>query len=832
MSSLLRTIYGILTPFVATLARAWGQAPGVRQGIHRLATVATVCVAIAALLAATSASAADSHAPSAAVPESVRVFLENNCLDCHEGEHAEANFDVTALSDEVNADNLQRWVRSFDRVHAGEMPPADAEPPAADDRQAFLRDSAAWLKAFQNEQTARIGRVQARRLTNLQLERSLHAVLGVDIPLAKQLPDEPRSGGFTTVADGQSMSHFQLEQHLQIVDTALDEAFRRATGADAQDDERRELSARKVARQNPRRRCREPEMIGEDAVVWSSNLTFYGRLPATTAKHDGWYRFKIRASALKKPDDHGVWCSVRTGRCVSSAPLYGWVGSFCAQNEPQEWTFEAWLERGEMIEVRPGDNTLKKARFAGGQAGAGEGGPQDVPGIAIHSVDMQRIHHGPDNQGIRELLFAELTLRPARKREPAVLNSDAPKADAARLLHRFAERAFRRDVDPQEITHYVSATQQAIADGQPLLDAVRDGYRALLCSPNFLYFHEAPGRLDHHAVATRLSYFLTGAPPDDTLRRLAAEKRLHDPDVLIQQVDRLLEDHDEQFIRDFANQWLDLSEINFTEPDRKLYREFDVVVQQSMVSETETFLTDLLRRDAPTARLIDSEYTFLNNRLARFYDIDGVQGDAIQKVTLDESTRRGGVLTQGAILKVTANGTTTSPVIRGVWISERLLGESIPPPPESVPAIEPDVRGANTIRELLEKHRSDTSCASCHVKIDPPGFALENFDPAGSWRTHYFRRGNKQGAKIDPSYQWPDGASFADITEFRQRVLADPEKIAANVAEKMVVYGTGGEVSFADREAIEAMVRSTRKSDYGFRSILNAVVTSDLFLTK
>ncbi len=829
MSSLLQKLR---IPFVASLARAWGQAADVQQGIHHLATVATMRVTIVALLAATTARAADTPSASAAVPETVRGFLEQNCLDCHEGSGGEANFDVTALTDTINADNLQRWVRTFDRVHDGEMPPADAEPPAAADRQAFLRDSAAWLKAFQKEQTARSGRVQARRLTNLQLERSLHSLLGVDIPLAKQLPDEPRTGGFTTVADGQSMSHFQLEQHLQIVDTALDEAFRRATDSAARDDEHRELSAKNVARQNPRRRCREPEMIGDDAVVWSSNLTFYGRLPATTAKQDGWYRFKIRASAVKKPEDHGVWCTVRTGRCVSSAPLYGWVGAFCAEDEPQEWTFDAWLERDEMIEVRPGDATLKMARFAGGQAGTGEGGPQDVPGVAIHSVDMQRIHRGPDNDGIRKLLFADLTVSPATKRDLAVLHSDAPQADAVRLLHRFAERAFRRAVDPQEIAHYVAATTVAIADGQPLLQAIRGGYRALLCSPNFLYFNEAPGRLDDAAIATRLSYFLTGAPPDETLRQLAAEQRLHDPQVLVQQVDRLLEDHDERFIQDLANQWLDLSEINFTEPDRKLYRQFDVVVQQSMLTETETFLTDMLRRDAPTGLLIDSEHTFLNNRLARFYGIDDVQGDTVQRVWLDESSHRGGVLTQGAILKVTANGTTTSPVIRGVWISERLLGQPIPPPPESVPAIEPDVRGANTIRELLEKHRSDASCASCHIKIDPPGFALENYDPAGSWRTHYFQAGKKQGAKIDPSYQWPDGSSFDDITEFRQRVLAKPERIAANVAEKLVVYGTGGEVSFADREAIDAIVQATRESEFGFRSILKAVVTSELFLTK
>jgi hypothetical protein len=234
--------------------------------------------------------------------------------------------------------------------------------------------------------------------------------------------------------------------------------------------------------------------------------------------------------------------------------------------------------------------------------------------------------------------------------------------------------------------------------------------------------------------------------------------------------------------------------------------------------------------------LIASDFTYLNSRLARFYDIDGVEGDELRRFTLRPEHRRGGVLTQGAILKVTANGSNTSPIVRGVWVSERLLGQEIPPPPANVPAVEPDIRGATTIREMLAKHRSQESCASCHVKIDPPGFALENYDPAGRWRDRYIQvssgKRRDRGPMIDASYTMPDGQAFENVDQFRSLVTAEPRTLARNVAEKLLVYGTGAPVSFADRAAVEQIVDQAAQSGYGFRSIVQAVATSPVFLSK
>ena len=803
----------------------------------------TLC-AIAASSIAISAAVADEPGSR---PAPILSFLQNHCVACHDGPEADAGLDLKSLSAPTDGSSeLKRWVRIIDRVHDGEMPPKDTEPLPAPQRAAFVKSASDWLTAQQLEQWQKAGRVRGRRLTRLQTERTLHDLLGIDIPLADQLPEEPRTDGFTTVSDGQPMSHFQIQAHLNVVDAALDEAFRRATGP--QDEWSKTLSAQELSRLNPKRRCREPELIDGKAVTWSSGLIFYGRLPATTARQSGWYRFKVKASALKLPDGHGVWCTVRTGPCVASAPLLGWAGAFEATAEPREWTFETWLPAGEMLEIRPGDETLKKARFQGGQVGTGEGGPQDVPGIAVHEVTMERIHRGPGNWGVRKVLFGDLEVKrgqPAKKIAPGKWSkpvpgeviSQSPQKDLAELIHSFASMAFRRPTSAADVEPYL-ALANAVLDGNgSLQDALRSGYRAILCSPRFLYFQESPGKLDDYAIASRLSYFLWNSMPDAELRKLAETGKLNEKWMLKKQVERMLADRrGQEFVKDFAAEWLDLGLIDFTQPDRRMFRDFDQIVQQSMLDETHAFLQQMLDNNQSVRRLVQADETYLNSRLARYYRIDGVDGDELRPVSLDpDSHRGGGVLTQGAILKVTANGTNTSPVIRGIWVSERLLGLDIPAPPTNVPAIEPDIRGAKTIREMLAKHRSDASCAGCHVKIDPPGFALENFDAGGRWRDRYVAGNGRnvvRGPTIDASYDLPDGRHFKDAGEFQQLVAATPQTLAASVASKLITYGTGAPITFADRRDVEQIVAETSESDFGFRSLITNVATSQVFLTK
>lgn len=784
------------------------------------------CLLLVLLLPATAA-----HAEP---PEAMTAFLNRNCSDCHGNGNSEGGFAFSELPAGFSeAADFSRWIRVFDRVASGEMPPPEHQPPAASAQAAFLQQTKNWLQEHQQQLWNEQGRVHGRRLTNLQLERTLHDLLGIDIPLAAQMPEEPRNSLFTSDADSQPMSHFQLQQHLQIVDTALQEAFRRALTTEQS--VVRDLGPEQIVRQNPIRRTREPELLDGLAVTWSSRLIFYGRLPCTTAPEDGWYRFRIRAKALQPPATGGVWCTVNSGRCVSSAPLLNWLGAFEAREEFRDWTFTGWLTKGDMLEVRPGDDTLKMGRFSGGQVGAGEGGPQNLPGIAIEHLRMEQIHHGLSENAAGRLLFGDLQPESqVSNLQQATLQSAAPLRDLHRLLLSFAERAFRRPVQPSEITDYVALAEEQLQQNGSLLDAIRVGYRSLLCSPRFLYFTATPGRLDSWATATRLSYFLWNRPPDQQLAELAADDKLQDPAVVREQLHRMLaHPHGQNFIPDFAAEWLDLRDIDFTSPDRRLYPGFDVIVQHSMVAETESFLQQMLDHNQSVVRLIAADETWLNERLARYYGIAGVFGDQLQPVSLAETARPGGLMTHGAIMKITANGTTTSPVLRGVWISERLLGREIPPPPANVPAIEPDIRGATSIRDMLERHKSDSACSTCHRHIDAPGFALENFDPSGRWRSTYgIDSRNTDTAQIDASYQLASGESFGNLQEFQQLIRDRPEQIAAGMTRMLMEYATGAAVTFSERDEVERIVATVSADNYGVRSILEEIVTSWVFLNR
>ena len=768
-------------------------------------------------------------------PRPVASFLERHCAACHSEHDPEAGFDLATLA--LGADSPagdRRWTTLIDRVAHGEMPPADAEQPKPADRERFVTAAGGWLADAIRDRDTRLGRVHGRRLTRRETERSLHATLGIDIPLAQELPEEPRPGGFTTVAERQSISHHQLERHLAAVDRALDEAFRRALNVLAEF--QKDLAASEIVRTNPASRCREPELLAGRAVVWSGGPIYYGRLPCTTAPADGWYRFRVTASGLQLPATGGVWCTVHAGLCVSSAPLLQYVTAFEAGEEPREIAFECWLPKGHMLEIRPGDITLKRANFREGQVGAGEGEPQNVPGLALERLVMERFHEGPGDDALRRLVFGDVPLEKDDKTGRLRPRPENAKADAARLVAAFARRACRRPVPDEVVAAYVTLVHDLLAEKTPFADAVRAGYRAILCSSRFLYLAEEPGPLDDHALACRLSYFLTGAPPDEPLSTLADAGKLRDPAVLRREADRLLAGPGtRRFVADFAAEWLDLDQIDFTEPDRKLYPEFDAIVQAGMLAETRATLAEALADNRSVAWLVAADTTWLDSRLARFYDVPDVTGDALRRIKLSPASHRGGLFAQGAILKVTANGNNTSPIIRGVWIGERILGDEIRPPPDGIPAIEPDIRGTTTIREQLAQHRSDASCASCHKTIDPPGFALENFDPAGQWRDRYlaFDKGKrKQGAEVDASDTLPDGRAFKDFAEFRALVAADPDRLTRSLAGHLLVYGTGAELSYADRETVAAIAKAAAKQDHGLRSIIHEVITSPTFTSK
>jgi uncharacterized protein DUF1592/uncharacterized protein DUF1588/uncharacterized protein DUF1585/uncharacterized protein DUF1587/uncharacterized protein DUF1595/cytochrome c len=426
-----------------------------------------------------------------------------------------------------------------------------------------------------------------------------------------------------------------------------------------------------------------------------------------------------------------------------------------------------------------------------------------------------------------------------------------PQQDAERFIRGFVQRAYRHPASDKEIGVFIGLFKEQFAQGRGFAKSMLTAYTAVLSSPGFIYVKETSGRLDDYALASRLSYFLWNSEPDEALRALAAAGQLHQPGVLEAQTDRLMNDgRFRRFIEAFTDYWLDLRKMDDTSPSSTLYNDYELddSLKAASLEETRLFVEELFRKDLPARDIVSSDFTFLNERLAQHYGVPGVTGANLRRVTLPKDSVRGGLMTQASVLKVTANGTTTSPVLRGHWITERILGVETPPPPK-VPSIEPDIRGAVTIRQQLEKHRADPSCASCHNKMDPPGLALESFDVMGGWRDRY--RATKEGATpasgigmdgqkfafcyalpVDCSGALPDGRTFRDVRALKALLLSDPVSIARNLARQLAVYATGAPVRFSDREQIERIVQRTQAGDYGVRTILRQLVQSDLFQTK
>jgi hypothetical protein len=540
-------------------------------------------------------------------------------------------------------------------------------------------------------------------------------------------------------------------------------------------------------------------------------------------------------------------------------------------DKPHVHEFTQWLNPQEELGFNAASLVPRRVGEERGRAMAYTG-----PGVACDWLEVQGPLYDQWPPRGHRLLFADLPIvehkrqpglrlpdrKPVRqeiigaKNQPAAwpgiwsVHSEQPLVDAERLLAVFLPKAFRRPVPEEVRNEYLALVEQRLQAGDCFELAMRWAYRAALCSPDFLYHLEPAEKLDDYALACRLSYLFWASMPDDTLTQLAAASKLRDPEVLHGQVERLLKDaRSQRFVEDFTGQWLKLRLIAANDPDKKLYPEFSPYLQDCMVAETRAYFRQLLEEDLDASHLVRSDFAMLNEALARHYGLDFVKGTQFRRVPLPADSPRGGFLTQAAVLKVTANGTTTSPVPRGAFVMDRILGRPPEPPPPNVPAIEPDVRGATTIREMLDQHRHDAACAACHAKIDPPGFALESFDVIGGYRTRYrsigagdqpqrglidpfISLGFKLGPAVDAAGQLPDGREFTDIRGFQSLIAAEEELLLSNLARQLAVYATGREVAFRDRDAINAVVAGTRRKGGGLRTLVHELIQSPLVQTR
>lgn len=832
-------------------------------------------------------------------PPQAYAFIQNHCSDCHDADSHKGGLDLTSLPFDLDSPKtFDLWVKVHDRVRDGEMPPKKEPRPDAASLHGFLKSIGdPMVKADQAREAAEGGRAVWRRLNRYEYENAMRDLFHAPwLQIKEMLPEDGESHRFNKDGAALSVSHVQMESYLEAAQYVMHEVMPTTTikpqatvhryyarqqgsfinkmkyssmntdperstfpllGWTAQPDVLAGKVPVSVGTSDPVKR--EEESFGVVASTYEPIEIRFNRFHAPVSGH-----YKLRFSGYTfwaGPLNEKRWWmpnreDISRGRRDEPITIYSeteprllrWLGTFDVHPEPSVHELDVYLLAGETIQ--PDAARLFRSRPPAWHNPLAEKDGQ--PGVAYQWMEVEGPIYDQWPTPAQKLMFADLpTRQSAQDGEPVQVISASPQADAERLLQNFVSKAYRRPASNGEATRFLSVFIAAQKAGENFADSLCAAYSAILCSPDFVCVEEKPGRLDDYALASRLSFFLWNSPPDDQLRALAAAGTLHQPAVLRAQMNRLLDDpRSQRFIDAFLDYWLDLRKIVATAPDSALYPDYylDDLLSESAEQETQLFFGDLIHHDLPSSNIVSSNFTYLNERLANHYGIPGVSGVAMRRVELPPDSVRGGLMTQASVLKVTANGTTTSPVLRGVWIMERILGKPPPQKPASVPAIEPDIRGATTIRAQLEKHRAMASCAACHAKIDPAGFALENFDVMGGWRDTYRALGqgtpvpgighNGQkftfvnGPAVDASSQLPDGRSFHDVRELKKLLLADPRQIARSFVEQLICYGTGAAVRFGDRPQVEAILDRSEPSRYGVRTLIQELVQSDLFQSK
>ncbi|KAA5543106.1 DUF1592 domain-containing protein [Roseiconus nitratireducens] len=788
----------------------------------------------ACLLASVNVPAAEPSRPS----DAVQAFFLDRCVHCHGESTQEGGVRLDSLGGDLS-DGLTRqtWVRVLNVLDAREMPPPD-EPPLEPAVRRSAVDAISQDLADSNISPS----TSLRRLNRREYQNTVHDLLGIDVPLMDLLPEDADVQGFDNVADGLSISSVLMEQYLEAADVAFQACIRRIKPLPAETRRIQFMEVKENIESVKKNKGGTIEV--DDSFVKFTPGWPPARLDAIHPIEDGVYRCRV-AVWPHDPGDRTLAVAIYVGTLFGpeTRKFIGVYDVTGTSQEPRVIEFQTHLEEGHAIHIVPRvwpEHVTWRDKH------------EQRPGVGLVWAET----HGPLDQSFpskaQKRLFGEASSITMIEAEPIwmrhrknvkrhVVDSSRPKEDAERIVRDLIRRAFRRPVDPSEMQPFVELTLDRLEQGRTFEQAVRAGVVAVLCSPQFLLLNSA-AEVDDDTIASRLSYFLWSSMPDGTLLKLAEQGRLRDPQVRVEQVDRLLRDpRSERFVENFTGQWLDLREIEFTTPAQKLYPEFDPLLQEAMLGESRHFFRHLLDEDLSVLNFLDSDWTFLNERIARHYGIPGVQGhESFRRIDIPDDSIRGGVLTQASVLKVTANGTSTSPVVRGAWVLDHLLGRPAPPPPPGVPAVEPDIRGATTIREQLEKHREIESCAQCHRRIDPPGFALERFNAIGGQRDWYRSLGEgekldgkkpyRKGKPVDTASQLADGRSFDDFESFRDCLLEDREQFIRAFATKLAVYATGRSLGVADRAAIDEIVREAKASGLGLRSLIQATVRSDLFL--
>lgn len=819
----------------------------------------------------------------------VPMFVRDYCMRCHDAkqEKGDRSFEQF-LASPSHTDHHETLAEILDLLNLGEMPPQKegVKQPPDEERRKIVSAITGYLQAV-TESTA-LTETQLRRLTRYEYDNTMRDLLGIHpefIDATSDFPPDPDRHGFTNIGEVQVLSDHQLELYLaaasQYLDTALvfgrEHPERRIWHFKPSDFERKKVADGQVAY---RVLDQEEKFVdighGEPADRRPNAPPRFAR---TGVHSDGLYRIRVKATAIKRKDHPydpsilgidlvqrmkiGIWYATDK-RFLEKSALQGrkLVAVFDLQDyESDEFEATVWMNKGAIpffnwingpgAAKGPVTRIMREYHPDGLRLGPTRIDELRSRGIEVTEAEIARrskIHASDFYQGPRLRLFG-MTLEgplndqwpPASHRKLVGATTNASEVDIPTVLTKCANEAFRRPVGQSEIQHYIDYTNNRIAEGADHAEAIKLGLSAILTSPRFLFLDEGDSansaELDGYEVASRLSYMLWGSTPDARLLDAAALRTLGDPQVLRRQAERLLSDpRSEAFTQHFTDVWLRLDKLGSMPPGVKqfpLY--YRRRLEAAMKTETHLFFSHLLRENRPITELITANYSFLNDSLALHYGMDDIEGEAFRKVSLPAHIRRGGLLGHASVLTATANGVETSPVVRGVWLLESILGTPPSPPPPDVPPIEPDTRGATTIREQLAKHRSVAACADCHSKIDPWGFALEFYDPIGALRTHYpvadgeNQKRVRRGRKIDAAGQLPSGDQIDDESDLRQLLAKRGHQLTRNLVHKLLTYATGREVSFRDLDEVDRIVSTVAASGYGVKDLVLAITASDAF---
>lgn len=795
-------------------------------------------------------------------------FFKTHCIRCHGFEEQEGDFRLDKLGRDFDSPlTAELWAEVIGRINAGEMPPEDEPQPTVREIEVVVDWIGARIKEGKRARMAKRSSVAFFRLSREEYSNTVYDLLGVhyDAAAPGRMTPDPQWHGFERIGSQLSLSPSHVEKYLKAARTILDAAYpqsrppSRKWKKDAIDIDWPNRSKRELLR----------EAGIEDQVrtlIWPGHKLSY--IEPAHVNYDmppGMYRAKLKLSGLKpkngRPPHVAVYCK-QLDRMLFEQDV------IALENKPTVLEFEAFLAGKIAITIdnevpgpsnsptsgRPTNQHVftrlndPNSRSPWQRKMTDDEGNSLYPLLIFDWIEWE----GPivDDADLKKRqLFdpdvVEFARTPSAEKEEIPTQEKGSLASSttasSTTLRHFARRAWRRPPTDDELNRYLRIIEREQAAGASPRAAWKIAMLGILASQNFYYLAEGSTdqnrtHINDWELASRLSYFLWSSMPDDELLNAADRGGLHEPETLKQQLERMLSDPKiERFTHSFPRQWLQLGKVGMFPPDPKLYPDYDPWLEKSMVLETTGFFAEVFRGNLSIREFLDSDWTILNPRLALHYGLSVPPETGFQRVSLRPEDHRGGILTQAATLSLTSDGTRHRPVHRGIWVSEAILGQTPNPPPANVDAIEPNPvnEPRATIRMKLEAHTTHAQCAACHRKIDPFGFALDNYDAIGRWRTTEFvQHGKGAHPPVNASGQMPDGRRYNGPQQFKKLLVEDLDQFGEALVEKLATYALRRAMTVDDRDEIRAIAAASKKHDYRLRNIIEQFVLSELFLKR